>query len=116
PSGLADLHINIDNGVTAMELPSPVHKRTCSQDEKQGILLLVKVKHYLIRSHVRASYSLFLQMIGRFSIRVRLSLLVRLIVESSAQQQISELASARESLSLSRGCIFARDTKLHKNT
>jgi len=37
-------------------------------------------------------------MIGRFSIRVRLSLLVRLIVESSAQQQISELVSARESL------------------
>src|SRR5438552_9118973 len=78
--------------------------------------LLVKVKHYLIRSHVRASYSLFLQMIGRFSIRVRLSLLVRLIVESSAQQQISELASARENLSLNRGRIFARDTNLQQNT
>ena len=55
-------------------------------------------------------------MIGRFSIRVRLSLLVRLIVESSAQQQISELASARENLSLNRGRIFARDTNLQQNT
>jgi hypothetical protein len=39
--------------------------------------LLVEVKHYLIRCHVRSSY-LLLGMIGRFRTRTWLSLLVRL--------------------------------------
>jgi hypothetical protein len=36
------------------------HSRTGSQGEKQSILLLVEVKHYLIRRHVRTSYKLVL--------------------------------------------------------
>jgi hypothetical protein len=48
-----------------------------SQGEKQSILLLVEVKHNLIRCHLRASYY-SVGIIGRFPTRIRLSLLVRL--------------------------------------
>src|SRR2546430_4822614 len=48
----------------------------------QSILLLVEVKHYLIRCHQRASYAFFLRMIGRFPTRTGLSPLVRLKIRS----------------------------------